>query len=342
MRKSHIDADVVKRFVESAKTDVAAGLVLLSSSGSTHNATNAICNFWFAVEKMVRLNLYVRSPLLLKKDPNADDLVMEVMPRGLNYGVDYVIGLKDSAVSFYKAWDRLKHFLPQLEELDLYKTEITNIRNEHAHCFSLKPHSLALEKAKGDVWKLLDSVCSGLQYVQDGAYKTPLSHLCPNKSTYKKAQAQIKAFDLTRLFTRVKERNARAIRAGKIKTFEDLTKASGGSKSSYHAPTDCPVCETEHGTVGFSLDWDFPVDSEGDTMGWGAPCQYYATFETFGCTNCGTYVESKSILSDLGYDIDGLEPDLFIAWGDGEVASVEKYEHGDPSDPFEGSPVEWL
>jgi len=343
MKKSHIDADVVKRFVESAKTDVAAALVLLSSSGSSHSAVNAICSFWFAVEKMVRLNLYVRSPLLLKKDPNAGDLLIEVMPHGPDFGVEYVVGLKDTAVSFSKAWERLKHFMPKLGELDLYKNEIVNIRNEHAHSFSLKPHSLALEKASADVWKILESVCEGLDYVHDGTYKTPLARLCPNKSTFKRAQAQIKTFDLERLFTRVKERNLKLIKARKIVDYEDFAKVGGGFSAEYHVPVVCPVCETEQGHVGFSLDWDFPVDNEGDMMHWGGPSQYYASFENFACTNCGTYVESKSILSDLNYETDSLEPDLSIGWSDEDrIVAVEKYEHGDPSDPFEGSSVDWL
>lgn len=342
MEKSYIDSSVVKAFIGSSKSDISAGLALLSSSGVSHSAINAICNFWFAVEKIVRLNLYLRSPLLLKKNPNADDLMSHIQPDGMRFGVDYILGLKDNAVSFYEAWERLKTFLPKLSALDLYKNEISKIRNEHAHCFCLKPHSLALEKAQGDVWKILDSVCDGMGYVYKGEYKTTLESLCPDKATYVKAQAAIKGFDLKRLFNDVKRKNLKLIKAKKIAHYKDFSKF-GGFVAEHAVEVDCPVCSSSAGTVGFSLDWDFPLDKEGDELIWEAPCQYYASFENFACTNCGTYVESRSILADLEYDTDGLHPDLSISWDiDSHITGIKRYVHGRYKDPFEGSPVEWV
>lgn len=290
-----------------------------------------------------RLNLYVRSPLLLKKNPTDDDLITEINPRRLEFGADYVLGLGDKAVNFFNAWERLKKFLPKLGELDLYKAEITKIRNDHAHNFCLKPRSLALAKAQTDVWKILDSVCAGMDYAQDGTYKMSLESLCPNRATLKRAHAAIKAFDLERLFTRVKNKNLKLIKAKKIVSYEDFAKFGDGVAAEHHVPVNCPVCETANGHAGFSLDWDFRVDNEGDTAFWEEPSQYYASFENFACLNCGTYIESKSILSDLHYDTKELSPTLTIEWDINEdIVSVEKYEHGDPSDPFEGSPVIWL
>lgn len=342
MEKLHIDSDVVKAFNESAKSDVSAALTLLSSPGHPHSPINAICNFWFAVEKIVRLNLYLRSPLLLKKNPNADDLISHIQPGRQKFGTDYVLGLKDSAVSFHASWERLKVFLPKLSELDLYKGEIARIRNEHAHCFCLKPHSLALTKAQLDVWKILDSVCAGLEYVHKGAYKTTLESLCPNKASYIKAQAAIRTFDLKRLFTDVKQKNFVLIKARKILNYEDFSKF-GGVIAEHTVEVDCPVCAASKGTVGFSLDWDFPLDRECDELIWEDPCQYYASFENFACTNCGTYIESRSILADLKYDTGELSPDLMISWDiNDHVTGVERYVHGRYKDPFEGSPVEWV
>lgn len=304
--------DVIEKLLDSARTNIDAALLLLDHQKDDEQTLNALSNLWFAIEKLIRANLFACHPLLLKKAPTPKD-ILDATQSPERFDSKYILGLRDKAVSVSVAWKLLCEAAPTLERLSKYFDEGSKIRNQQTHSFCPRPAPLALTKGKKDAWVIIEKLCVTLKSVADK--KETLQDLdCSSKRLVSDSAAlqEFKKFNLRHDFQLVQDANKELIAQGK--DFHELVRHSEIDPAEHYFTIDCPICEKSEGHVGIALEGSYRIDNEGDEAWWEGPVQYDAYFEHYVCSSCGTCVSSLSVLSDLEYDVDSLTPHLYIDW----------------------------
>ena len=336
--------DVIEKLLDSARTNIDAALLLLDHQKHDEQTLNALSNFWFAIEKLIRATLFAYHPLLLKKSPTPND-ILKATQSTERFDSNYILGLRDKAVSVSIAWKLLCEAVPTLEHLSKYFDEGSKIRNQQTHSFCPRPARLALAKGKKDAWVIIEKLCVALKTVADK--KDTLQGLdCSSKRLVSDSAAlqelknEVDRFDLRHDFQLVQEGNKKLIAEGK--DFQDLLRHSDIDPVEHYFTINCPICGKSEGHVGITLEENYRIDNEGDEAWWEGPVQYDAYFEHYVCSSCGTCVNSISILSDLEYDVDSLTPHLHIDWDINEgIANVVAEPHLDKVSCEEVSDVFW-
>jgi len=339
-----IDRNVVENLLNSAGSNIDATSLLLKYQIKDEQTINSICNLWYAIEKLIRANLYIINPLLLKKKSTSADILLTSLDQKA-FNSNYVLKLHNDSISVKEAWELLLDATPNLKLLSAYFDEGVHIRNDQTHLFCTRPPALTLKKAKRDAWVIIQHLCDSIsafaaEKQELKGFDCTAKRLFSDPEALRELENEVQKFNLRHEFEIIQEENKKLI--AKNKHFHDLLQRSDIVPVEHYFDVNCPVCNEPNGHVGISIDENYRVDNEGDEAWWEGPIHYEVYFENFACDHCGACVTSLSVLSDLGYDVDLITPELVIDWDINEGVQNITAEYPDRKGFHMGSSITWV
>lgn len=334
---------IAKNFFESALSDIESGLLLFKYDDEFRYFFNSLISFCIALEKLTKANLFLHSPLHLKKEINHKDLLnFKKNPR--SFGERFIQDHQHNFIGLDEAWNRLVTLDESFNEYDLVVSELAKARNHHLHTFAKQLTTLTMKLLFVKVWSLLNVLhreieeqisATTVKNIGDALEDGMLDHL----------NQLVEEFEPSVEFEERRSENLKWLRSQKkpISISDFVAQTSHWNGEHIIGPIKCPVCNEESGHVGCYLEEERRTDSEGDLVAWEPPSGFSAEFTDFICLSCGAYFDSMSTLESIDIDVDlDLPSHLTFRWDINEGISNVSPSYTDRKGYAGGMPVDWF